>query len=173
MVDVAEDPAAELAGSREGGLRLKGMITPFVGETPTGGERTRFLPRSSKNFSKPFLKNHFNTIKPLSVDFMPVNLHRVLRGWSRTKDYYSESSQPRTIQSRSSYKVPAGMEQRNRRFCHPPGHQRCQTTNDRQTSSKVSLQSGAGRAEEGPSYRRGHKGSVLSGLVLASLIFPL
>ena len=39
------------------------MIIPFVGETPTGGERTEFLPRSSKDFSKPFLNTHLNTIK--------------------------------------------------------------------------------------------------------------
>ena len=105
MVDVAEVPALDQAARREGDPRLIGMRTPFAGKTPTGGERTRFLPRSSKNFSKPFLKNHFNTIKPLSVDYMPVNLHPVLRGWSRTKDSYSESSQPRTILNSSTIQI--------------------------------------------------------------------
>ena len=35
----------------------------------------------------------------------------------------------------------------------------------------MSLQSGAGRVESGPSYRRDHKGSVFSGLVLTSLTY--
>ena len=70
-----EVPAGVLAGTRREGLRLKGVIIPFVGETPTGGERTKFLPRSSKDFSKSFLNTHFNTIKPLSVDYMPVNFY--------------------------------------------------------------------------------------------------
>ena len=148
------------------------MRTPFEGKTQTGGERTRFLPRASTNFYKPFLKNHFSKIKHLSVDYMQVNHHPILTGGSRSKDNYSESPQSGTIQSRSSYKVPAGVEQRNRRSRHTPGHQRCQTTDDSQTSSKASLQSGAGRTEERTSYRRSHKGSALSGLVLVSLIFP-
>ena len=124
------------------------MRTPFEGKTQTGGERTRFLPRASTNFYKPFLKNHFSKIKHLSVDYMQVNHHPILA------------------------EVPAEVEQRNRRSRHTPGHQRCQTTDDSQTSSKASLQSGAGRTEERTSYRRSHKGSALSGLVLVSLIFP-
>ena len=63
-----------------------------------------------------------------------------------------------------------GVEQRNRRLCHPSGHQRSQVTTDRQTFGKASLQSGAGRAEDGPSHRQDHNGSVYSGLVLVSLI---
>ena len=51
MVDVAEEPAAELAVIRGGGLRLRAVTIPLVGETPTGGERTKFLPRPSKDFS--------------------------------------------------------------------------------------------------------------------------
>ena len=58
-----EVPAGVLAGTRREGLRLKGVIIPFVGETPTGGERTEFLPRFSKDFSKPYLNTHLNTIK--------------------------------------------------------------------------------------------------------------
>ena len=173
MVDVAEVPALDRAARIEGDPRLIGMRTTFVGKTQTGRERTRFLPRASSNFCKPFLKNHFNSIKRLSVDYLPVNLNPVLKGWSRTKDTYSESSRPGTIQSRSSYKAPAGVEQRNRRSRHTPGHQRCQTTDDSQTSSKASLQSGAGRTKERTSYRRSHKGSALSGLVLVSIHFLL
>ena len=98
-----EVPAGVLAGTRREGLRLKGVIIPFVGETPTGGERTKFLPRSSKDFFKPFLKTHSNTIKQLSVDYLPVNLYSVSQPWSRTKDSYSDGSKPRTICSRRSH----------------------------------------------------------------------
>ena len=45
--------AGVLARTGREGLRLKGVTIPFVGETPTGGERTKFLPRSSKDYSKP------------------------------------------------------------------------------------------------------------------------
>ena len=166
MVVVAEGPALDLEARRKGDQRLIGMRTPFEGETQTGGERTRFLPRASTNFYKPFLKNHCSKIKHLSD-------HPILVGWSRSKDNYSESPKSGTIQSRSSHEVPAGVEQRNRRSRHTPGHQRCQTIDDSQTSSKASLQSGAGRTKERTSYRRSHKGSALSGLVLVSLNFFL
>ena len=96
-----------------------------------------------------------------------------LVGWSKFKDYYSESPKSRTIQSRSPHEVPAGVEQCNRRSRHTPGHQRCQTTDDSQTSSKTSLQGGAGWTKERTSYRRSHRGSALSGLVLVSLNFFL
>ena len=56
-------PAGVLAGTRREDLGLKGEIIPFVGETPIGGERTKFLPRSYKDFFKPFLKTHLNTIQ--------------------------------------------------------------------------------------------------------------
>ena len=45
----------------------------------------------------------------------------------------------------------------------------------KKTNSKAATaitRNGAGRAEDGPSHRRGHKGSVYSGLVLVSLINP-
>ena len=165
MVVVVEVPAMDLEARREGDQRLIGMRTPFEGKTQTGGERTRFLPCASTNFYKPFLKNHFSKIKHL--------YHPTLVGWSSSKDNFSECPRSRTIQSRSRHEVPTGAEQRYRRSRHTPGHQRCQTTDDSQTSSKASLQSGAGRTKERTSYRRSHKGSALSGLVLVSLNFLL
>ena len=105
----------------------------------------------------------------LSVDYTHVNLYPVLQGWPRTKDTFSDSSQPRTVRSRSSYKARTGVKHRNRRLRHPSGHQRCQVTTDRQTSSKASLQSRAGITKEGTSYRLSNRGSALSGLVLVSL----
>ena len=53
------------------------------------------------------------------------------------------------------------VEQDNGRLHLTPSHQRGQTSTDRQTSSNMSLQHGAGREEGGPSHRRGHKGSSL------------
>ena len=137
------------------------MTIPFVGETPTGGERTKFLPRSSKDFFKPFLKTHYNTIKQLSVDYLPVNLYSVPQPRSRTKCSRSDSSRPGQIWSRSSYKARARVEPDNRRLRNSPSHQRSQASTDRQATSKMSLPDGAGREESGPSYRRGHKGSSL------------
>ena len=90
-----------LVGTRREGLRL-GVTIPFVGETPTGGENTKFLPRSSKDSFKPFLKTHHHTIKQLSVDHLPVNLYSVSQSWSRTKSSYSDGSKPRKIYSRVS-----------------------------------------------------------------------
>ena len=101
-----------------------------------------------------------------------VNHHSVPQGWFRTTDTYSDSSQPGSVQSRSSYETRSRVEPENRRLHHTPSHQRGQTSTDRQASSKTSLQRGAGREESGPSYRRSHKGSVFSGLVLASLTYP-
>merc|ERR1712002_448857 len=72
-----------LAGTRREGLRLKGVTIPFVGETPTGGENTKLLPRSSKDFFKPFLKTHHYTIRQLSVDNLPVNHYSVSQPWPR------------------------------------------------------------------------------------------
>ena len=137
------------------------MIIPFVGETPTGGERTKFLPRSSKDFYKPFLKTHYNTTKQLSVDYLPVNLYSVSQPWPRTKGSYSDGSKPREICSRRSHKARSRVEPDHRRLHLTPSHQRSQTSTDRQASSKMSLPDGAGREEGGPSHRRGHKGSSL------------
>ena len=154
-------PAGVLAGTRREGLGLKGVTIPFVGETPTGGERTKFLPRSSKDFFKPFLKTHYNTIKQLSVDYLPVNLYSVPQPRSRTKCSRSDSSRPGQIWSRSSHKARTRVESDNRRLRNSPSHQRSQAPTDRQATSKMSLPDGAGREESGPSYRRGHKGSSL------------
>ena len=146
-----------LVGTRKRrGLRLKGAIVPFVGETPTGGERTKFLPRSYKDFFKPFLK-----IQQLSVDHRPVNLYSVPQPCPRTKDSYSDGSKPREICSRRSHKACSRVEPDHRRLHLTPSHQRSQTSTDRQASSKMSLPDGAGREEGGPSHRRGHKGSSL------------
>ena len=114
VVVEAEVPALDQETVKKEDQRLIATRAPFEGKTQTGGERTRFLPRASTNFYKSFLKNHFSKIKHLSVDYMQVNHHPILTGGSRSKDKYSESPQSGTIQSRSSYKVPAGVEQRNR-----------------------------------------------------------
>ena len=137
------------------------MTIPFVGETPTGGERTKFLPRSSKDFFKPFLKIHSNTIKQLSVDYLPVNLYSVSQPWPRTKGSYSSGPKPREIYSRRSHEARSRVEPDYRRLHLSPSHQRSHTSTDRQAASKTSLPDGAGREESGPSYRRGHKGSSL------------
>ena len=178
MVVVAEVPALDQEAIRRENQKLITTRAPFEGETRTGGERTRFLPHASTNFYKPHPVPHNHPYswyqRPTIVGWrcQEYKPHPVPQGWSRTKDTHSDSSQPMTICSRSSYEARTGVEQRNRRLCHPSGHQRCQVTTDRQSSSKASLQSGAGRVEERPSHRRGHKGSVYSGLVLVSLIHP-
>ena len=148
--------AGVLARTRREGLGLKGVTIPFVGETPTGGERTKFLPRSYKDFFKPFLKT-----QQLSVDHRPVNLYSVPQPCPRTKDSYSDGSKPREICSRRSHKARSRVEPDHRRLHLTPSHQRSQTSTDRQASSKMSLPDGAGREEGGPSHRRGHKGSSL------------
>ena len=129
MVNMTKEPTAELAVTGGGGLRLSAVTIPLVGETPTGGERTKFLPRPSKDLSIFISYTNFDPVKLLSADYIQINPYPVPQGWSRTKDTFSDSSQPRT-----------------------------------------SLQSGAGRAEDGPSHRQDHNGSVYSGLVLVSLI---
>ena len=58
-----EVPALDQEAIRRGDQSLIAIRAPLEGETPTGGERTEFLPRSSKDFSKPFLNTHLNTIK--------------------------------------------------------------------------------------------------------------
>ena len=72
-VEVVHIPGVTVDTRREG-LRLKEVKIPFVGETPTGGESTKFLPRFSKDFFKQFLKTQHFTIRRLSVDHLPVNL---------------------------------------------------------------------------------------------------
>ena len=113
-VDEAGGPAAELAVTRKGGLRQRGVTTPFVGETPTGGERTEFLPRFSRDFFKLNPVNlhsvnlsqvNLNPVKPLSVDSIQVNPYPVPQGWTGAKDTISDSSQPRTVRCRSSHKA--------------------------------------------------------------------
>ena len=160
----------ELEGIRREGLRLKGVTIPFVGETPTGGERTKFLPRSSKDYSKPHPvpQNHSYSWYQRSTivdwrcqEYKTDNLYSVPQPRSRTKCSRSDSSRPGQIWSRSSYKARARVEPDNRRLLNSPSHQRSQTSTDRQASSKMSLPDGAGREEGGPSHRRGHKGSSL------------
>ena len=96
MVNMTKEPAAELAVIRGGGLRLRAVTIPLVGETPTGGERTKFLPHPSKDFSKFISYTNFDPVKLLSADYIQVNPYPVPQGWSRTKDTFSDSSQPRT-----------------------------------------------------------------------------
>ena len=64
-VVVAEVPALDQEAVRREDQRLIAIRALFEGETQTGGERTRFLPRASTNFYKHFLKNHFSKIKHL------------------------------------------------------------------------------------------------------------
>ena len=42
----------ELAEVREGGQKQRRAVTPFEGETLPGGERTSFLPRTTKDYFK-------------------------------------------------------------------------------------------------------------------------
>ena len=145
------------------------MTIPFVGETPTGGERTKFLPRSSKDYFKPHQVPHNHPYswyqRPTIVGWrcQEYKTHPVPKGWSRTKDTYCDSSRPRQIRRRSSYKARTGVEQRNKRSRHTPGNQRCQTANDSKTSSQAPHQRGAEHKEGRTSNRRSHKGSALSG----------
>ena len=121
-----------LVGTRKEGLRMKGVTIPFVGETPTGGERTKFLPRSSKDYSKPHPVPHnhsyswYQRSTIVGWRCQEYKPHPVPQGWSRTKDTHSDSSQPRTVQSRSSYEARSGVEPDYRRLHHTPSHQRCQ-----------------------------------------------
>ena len=77
MINMTKGPAAELAVIRVGGLRLKAVTIPLVGETPTGGERTKFLPHPSKDFSKFISYTNFYPVKLLSVDYIKVNPYPV------------------------------------------------------------------------------------------------
>ena len=162
-----------MVDTRKEGLRLKGVTIPFVGETPTGGESTKFLPRSSRDFFKQFLKTQNFTIRRLSVDHLPVNLRSEHQPssklqpcsepqpGSRTRSSYSHSSRPRKIYSRRSYKACSRVEPNYRRLYYSPSRQRSLTSTDRQATNKTSLPEGAGREERGPDDRRGHKGSSL------------
>merc|ERR1712055_1021898 len=92
--------AGVLARTRREGLGLKGVTIPFVGETPTGGERTKFLPRSSKDYFKPHqvpLTHPYSWYqRPTIVGWrcQEYKPHSVPQGWFRTKDTRSDSSQP-------------------------------------------------------------------------------
>ena len=110
-----------LVDTRKGGsLMLKGAIVPFVGETPTGEENTRrvkFPPRSSRNFFNYYLKTKYFKDKQLSVDHFPVNpsaKHQfrsdhqtgpVPHPGSRTRNFYSHGSRPRSVYSRQSVNI--------------------------------------------------------------------
>ena len=169
--EVVHLPGVLVGTRRRKGLRLKGVIIPFVGETPTGGESTKFLPRFSKDFFKQFLKTNHFTIKRLSVDHFPVNLsakHQLrsehqpgsvphLR--SRTSNFYSHSSRPRRVHSRQSVKACSQMEPNYRRLHLSQCHQRSLTTPDRQATNQTTLTGGVRRGESGPGDRRGLKGS--------------
>ena len=171
-VEVVHIPGVTVDIRREG-LKLKEVKIPFVGETPTGGESTKFLPRFSKDFFKQFLKTQHFTIRRLSVDHLPVNLRSEHQPsselqpcsepqpWSRTRSSYSHSSRPRKIYSRRSYKACSRVEPNYRRLHYSPSRQRSLTSTDRQATNKTSLPEGAGREERGPGDRRGHKGSSL------------
>ena len=161
-----------LVDTRKEGLRLKGVTIPFVGETPTGGESTKFLPRSSRDFFKQFLKTQNFTIRQLSVDHLPVNLYSdgsfspshlysVPQPWSGTRSTYSYGSRPRKIYCRRSHKARTRVEPNHTRLHFSPSHQRSLTSTDRQAANKTSLPEGAGREESGPGDRRCHKGSSL------------
>ena len=185
MVDEGVLLPGVLVGTRRGGPRQRRVKTPFVGETPTGEENTRrvkFPPRSSRNFFNYYLKTKYFKDKQLSVDHFPVNLsakHQLrsehqpgsvphLR--SRTSNFYSHSSRPRSVYSRQSVKACSRVEPNYRRLHLSQCHQRSLTTPDRQATNKTPLTEGVRRGESGPGDRRGHKGSSLHSLVLASLI---
>ena len=88
-VEVVHIPGVTVDTRREG-LRLKEVKIPFVGKTPTGGESTKFLPRSSRDFFKQFLKTQ-------------SHLYSVPQPWSGTRSTYSYGSRPRKIYCRRSH----------------------------------------------------------------------
>ena len=155
MVVVAEVPALDQEAIRRENQKLMTTRAPFEGETRTGGERTRFLPRASTKFYKHFLKIHSNKIKHLD--------HPTLVDWSSLKDNFSKCPKSRTIQSRSPYEVPPGVERYHRRSSHSSGYKRSQITNDIQTSSQTTNHSRAVCQEGRTSDRYGYKGSSHSG----------
>ena len=130
-------PTGVLAGTRREGLRLKGVTIPFVGETPTGGERTKFLPRTSKDYFKP---------------------HQVPQCWPWAKDTICNNYPARTVHSGSTDKALERLASGDRRLL--TSHRGRQDATDRQTSCTLRFQSGIRREEGGPSYRRGRQGSV-------------
>ena len=169
MVDEVVDPAVELVGIRREGLRLKGVTIPFVGETPTGGERTKFLPRSSKDYFKPHPVPHnhsyswYQRSTIVGWRCQEYKTQPVPQGQSRPKDTQSDCPQPRSIQSRNPYEVLPRVERHYRQSSHSSSYKRSQTTNDIQTSSQTTYQSRAVCEEGRTSYRCGYKGSPHSG----------
>ena len=59
-VDEVVELVTEPAAVRKGGQKHKRVVTPFEGETLPGGERTKFLPRTTKDYFKlhPVPQNH-------------------------------------------------------------------------------------------------------------------
>ena len=51
-VDEVVELVTEPAAVRKGGQKQKRVVTPFEGETLPGGERTKFLPRTTKDYFK-------------------------------------------------------------------------------------------------------------------------
>ena len=97
--------AGVLARTGREGLGLKGVTIPFVGETPTGGERTKFLPRSSKDYFKPHPVPHNHSYswyqRPTIVGWrcQEYKSHPVPQGWSRTNDTRSDSDSDSSVYS--------------------------------------------------------------------------
>ena len=167
MVVVAEVPALDQEAIRRENQKLITIRAPFEGETRTGGERTRFLPRASTSFNHPVSHNHSYSWyqRPTIVGWrcQEYKTQPVPQGQSRSKDTLSDCSQPRTIQSRNPYEVPPRVERHHRRSSHSSSYKRSQTTNDIQTSSQTTFQSRAVCEEGRTSYRCGYKGSSHSG----------
>ena len=83
-VDEVGELAMELAAVREGGQKQRRAVTPFEGETLPGGERTKFLPRTSKDYFKP---------------------HPVPQCWPGAMDTISDSSPAGKVYSRRTDKA--------------------------------------------------------------------
>ena len=75
VVGLVTEPAAVKAGSQ----KQERVVTPFEGETLPGGERTSFLPRTSKDY---------------------FQLHPVPQCWPWARDTISDSSSARKVYSR-------------------------------------------------------------------------
>ena len=113
-----EAPALDQEAVRREDQRLIAIRAPFEGETQGGGERTSFLPRASTNFYKPHPVPHNHPYswyqRPTIVGWRCQEYKP--QGWP--KDTYSDSAQPRTIQSRSPYEVYSRVERHHRRSSH-------------------------------------------------------
>ena len=92
-VDEVGELATKPAAVREGSQKQKRAVTPFEGETLPGGERTSFLPRTSKDY---------------------FQLHPVNQCWPWAMDTTSDSSPARKVSSRRTEEALERLASRDR-----------------------------------------------------------